>query len=126
MELKVLQGPRISQVRPLLLTFLALFALQGLGTSKDSDARDYFSHMAKHMIPFGSTQDGDRELIDLAFSKKKADDRKEWLRHFRVRASSRDLSRCPSVNSPIDFCSPVPISTITRTRFRIPISSTRS
>lgn len=37
------------------------------------------------MIPFGSTQDGDRDLIDLAFSKKKADDRKEWLRHFRVR-----------------------------------------
>jgi hypothetical protein len=41
------------------------------------------------MIPFSSTQDGDRELIDLAFSKKKADDRKEWLRHFRVRVSSR-------------------------------------
>ncbi|KAI0297539.1 type II DNA topoisomerase [Multifurca ochricompacta] len=56
---------------------------KGLGTSKDSDARDYFSHMAKHMIPFGSTQDGDRELIDLAFSKKKADERKDWLRHFR-------------------------------------------
>ena len=42
--------------------------------------------MAKHMIPFGSTQDGERELIDLAFSKKKADDRKEWLRQFRVGA----------------------------------------
>lgn len=57
---------------------------QGLGTSKDTDARDYFSNMAKHMIPFATTQDGDRELIDLAFSKKKADDRKEWLRQFRV------------------------------------------
>ncbi|KAI0056765.1 type II DNA topoisomerase [Artomyces pyxidatus] len=56
---------------------------KGLGTSKDSDARDYFSHMEKHMIPFGSTQDGDRELIELAFSKKKADDRKEWLRQFK-------------------------------------------
>ena len=33
--------------------------------------------MTKHMIPFSSTQDGDRELINLAFSKKKADDRKE-------------------------------------------------
>ena len=40
--------------------------------------------MAKHMIPFGSTQNGDRELIELAFSKKKADDRKDWLRQFRV------------------------------------------
>ena len=37
------------------------------------------------MIPFGSAQNGVRELIDLAFSKKKADDRKDWLRQFRVR-----------------------------------------
>ncbi|EKM83675.1 hypothetical protein AGABI1DRAFT_117173 [Agaricus bisporus var. burnettii JB137-S8] len=56
---------------------------KGLGTSNDADARDYFSHMAKHMIPFAPTQHGDRDLIDLAFSKKKADDRKEWLRQFR-------------------------------------------
>ncbi|PPQ95649.1 hypothetical protein CVT26_008678 [Gymnopilus dilepis] len=56
---------------------------KGLGTSSDADARDYFSHMAKHMIPFAPTQEGDRELIDLAFSKKKADERKEWLRQFK-------------------------------------------
>ncbi|KAH7926207.1 DNA topoisomerase II [Leucogyrophana mollusca] len=56
---------------------------KGLGTSNDSDARYYFSNMAKHMIPFASTQDGDKELIELAFSKKKADERKEWLRQFR-------------------------------------------
>ncbi|KDQ54971.1 hypothetical protein JAAARDRAFT_196340 [Jaapia argillacea MUCL 33604] len=56
---------------------------KGLGTSKDSDARDYFSHMQKHMIPFSTTQEGDRELIELAFSKKKADERKEWLRQFK-------------------------------------------
>ncbi|KIP02564.1 hypothetical protein PHLGIDRAFT_37839 [Phlebiopsis gigantea 11061_1 CR5-6] len=53
---------------------------KGLGTSKDEDARDYFSRMNKHMIPFGTVKDGERDLIDLAFSKKKADDRKEWLR----------------------------------------------
>lgn len=56
-----------------------------MGTSEDADARDYFSHMQKHMIPFAPTQEGDRELIDLAFSKKKADERKEWLRQFKVR-----------------------------------------
>ena len=55
-----------------------------MGTSKDSDARDYFSHTEKHVIPFAQTQEGDRELIDLAFSKKKADDRKEWLRTCKV------------------------------------------
>jgi DNA topoisomerase-2 len=36
-------------------------------------------HTAKHVTPFGPTQNGDRELIDLAFSMKKADDRKEWV-----------------------------------------------
>ncbi|KAF8060944.1 DNA topoisomerase II [Lyophyllum atratum] len=56
---------------------------KGLGTSTDADARDYFSHMKKHMIPFAPTQEGDKELIDLAFSKKKADERKEWLRQFK-------------------------------------------
>ncbi|KAF7367438.1 DNA topoisomerase 2 [Mycena sanguinolenta] len=56
---------------------------KGLGTSKDTDAHDYFSHMEKHMIPFATTQEGDRELIELAFSKKKADERKEWLRQFK-------------------------------------------
>ncbi|KAL0581404.1 DNA topoisomerase 2 [Marasmius crinis-equi] len=56
---------------------------KGLGTSDDKDGREYFSNMAKHMIPFAPTADGDRDLIDLAFSKKKADDRKEWLRQFR-------------------------------------------
>jgi hypothetical protein len=40
--------------------------------------------MAKHMIPFATTQEGDKELIELAFSKKKADERKEWLRQFKV------------------------------------------
>lgn len=41
--------------------------------------------MAKHMIPFAPTQDGEKELIDLAFSKKKADERKTWLRALKVR-----------------------------------------
>ncbi|KAH9921344.1 DNA topoisomerase [Fomitopsis serialis] len=56
---------------------------KGLGTSTDADARDYFKQMRKHMIPFGTTENGDRELIELAFSKKKADERKEWLRQCR-------------------------------------------
>lgn len=41
--------------------------------------------MGKHMIPFATMEDEERALIDLAFSKKKADDRKEWLRQFKVR-----------------------------------------
>ncbi|RXW18452.1 hypothetical protein EST38_g7420 [Candolleomyces aberdarensis] len=56
---------------------------KGLGTSTQEDAQGYFSNMEKHMIPFSTTQQGDRELLELAFSKKKADDRKEWLRNFK-------------------------------------------
>ncbi|KAI0791794.1 DNA topoisomerase [Abortiporus biennis] len=56
---------------------------KGLGTSQDSDAREYFSQMNKHMIPFSTIKEEERSLIDLAFSKKKADDRKEWLRQLK-------------------------------------------
>lgn len=57
---------------------------KGLGTSDSQDAKKYFRAMNKHLLPFDTTQAGDRELIDLAFNKKKADDRKEWLRDFVV------------------------------------------
>lgn len=57
---------------------------QGLGTSDPADAKVYFGDMGKHMLTFETTRDGDRELIDLAFNKKKADERKEWLRLFKV------------------------------------------
>ncbi|KAJ9480002.1 DNA topoisomerase 2 [Pseudozyma hubeiensis] len=56
---------------------------KGLGTSESQDAKRYFRALEKHKLAFDVTRDGDRELIDLAFNKKKADDRKEWLRQFR-------------------------------------------
>jgi len=56
---------------------------KGLGTSKAEDMKNYFRHMDTHLLPFETTQPGDRDLIDLAFNKKKADDRKEWLRQFK-------------------------------------------
>ncbi|CCM06356.1 uncharacterized protein FIBRA_08613 [Fibroporia radiculosa] len=57
--------------------------LKGLGTSKDEDARRYFKLMRKHRIAFSTIKEGDRDSIELAFSKKRADDRKEWLRQFK-------------------------------------------
>lgn len=81
MGVQVLQG---LFYRPCTNIWLLILFFQGLGTSGDSDARDYFSRMSKHMIPFAPTQEGDKELIELAFSKKKADERKEWLRQFKV------------------------------------------
>jgi DNA topoisomerase II len=62
--------------------------VQGLGTSDDKDARDYFSNMERHMISFRSMTDADKEAVELAFSKKKADARKDWLRDLEVAESS--------------------------------------
>ncbi|KAI9090852.1 DNA topoisomerase [Phlyctochytrium arcticum] len=55
---------------------------KGLGTSTTQDAKKYFSNMARHMKEFRVSEGDERALIDMAFSKKKADDRKEWLRQF--------------------------------------------
>lgn len=55
---------------------------KGLGTSTPKDAKQYFSDLAKHVKSFVPLNDGDRGLIDLAFNKKKADERKNWLGEF--------------------------------------------
>lgn len=58
---------------------------QGLGTSTSKEGKEYFSALRKHKKDFiwGSENDGD--AIEMAFSKKKVDDRKTWLRHYKVR-----------------------------------------
>ena len=55
---------------------------KGLGTSDTTDAQIYFSDLDKHLKRFHEMQEGEPELIDLAFSKKKADARKNWLQNF--------------------------------------------
>lgn len=55
---------------------------KGLGTSVSSEIREYFSDLDIHLKTFHTLQNDDSQLIDLAFSKKKADDRKEWLRQY--------------------------------------------
>ncbi|SMN18605.1 similar to Saccharomyces cerevisiae YNL088W TOP2 Topoisomerase II [Maudiozyma saulgeensis] len=55
---------------------------KGLGTSQGSEVREYFADLDKHLKTFHALEGNDKDLIDLAFSKKKADDRKEWLRQY--------------------------------------------
>jgi DNA topoisomerase-2 len=89
---------------------------QGLGTSTAEEAKKYFSDMGRHMLAFDTTKEGDHELIDLAFNKKKADDRKEWLRQFKVRAarSSRSaLADGPRLTFPPRASSSSPERTLT-------------
>lgn len=53
---------------------------KGLGTSDAADAKKYFSDLDKHLKEFHTLQEGEQDLISLAFAKNRADDRKEWLR----------------------------------------------
>lgn len=55
---------------------------KGLGTSTSKDAKQYFSDLPKHVKSFSPASEPDRKLIDLAFNKKKADERKSWLGDF--------------------------------------------
>jgi len=51
---------------------------KGLGTSTAAEAREYFAQLDKHKIQF-EWDDGCESLIDLAFNKDRAEDRKTWL-----------------------------------------------
>lgn len=59
--------------------------MQGLGTSTSKEGREYFEQLTKHKKDFIWQDDNDGEAIELAFSKKKIEDRKNWLRQFEVR-----------------------------------------
>uniref|UniRef100_A0A914GY21 DNA topoisomerase 2 n=1 Tax=Globodera rostochiensis TaxID=31243 RepID=A0A914GY21_GLORO len=52
---------------------------KGLGTSTSKEAKEYFSDMLRHRIPFRYKDDTDDGAIELAFSKKKIEERKVWL-----------------------------------------------
>ncbi|KAK0257528.1 DNA topoisomerase 2 [Friedmanniomyces endolithicus] len=55
---------------------------KGLGTSDTRDAQIYFGDLDKHLKRFHRMQEGEPELLELAFAKKKADARKLWLQEF--------------------------------------------
>ena len=55
---------------------------KGLGTSTNKEAKEYFEKVSRHQINFSYRDAADDDVIDLAFSKKRADDRKEWLLNY--------------------------------------------
>ncbi|XP_065805899.1 DNA topoisomerase 2-alpha isoform X1 [Labrus bergylta] len=68
---------------------------KGLGTSTSQEAKEYFSDMERHRIPFKYGGPEDDEAITLAFSKKKVDERKEWLTNFMVNRRQRREHNLP-------------------------------
>ncbi|TKS89985.1 DNA topoisomerase 2-alpha [Collichthys lucidus] len=68
---------------------------KGLGTSTSQEAKEYFSDMQRHRIPFKYSGPEDDEAITLAFSKKKVDERKEWLTKFMMNRRQRREHNLP-------------------------------
>lgn len=51
---------------------------KGLGTSTSAEAKEYFSNLQTHEINFKWDENAD-DVIDMAFSKARVSDRKQWL-----------------------------------------------
>uniref|UniRef100_A0A3Q3W8U2 DNA topoisomerase 2 n=1 Tax=Mola mola TaxID=94237 RepID=A0A3Q3W8U2_MOLML len=68
---------------------------KGLGTSTSKEAKEYFAEMEKHRITFKYSGAEDDAAITLAFSKKKTDDRKEWLTNFMEDRRQRRMHGLP-------------------------------
>mmetsp|Transcript_21056 Transcript_21056/g.48766 ORF Transcript_21056/g.48766 Transcript_21056/m.48766 type:complete len:1366 (-) Transcript_21056:196-4293(-) len=56
---------------------------KGLGTSTAKEAKEYFKDIEHHELAFQWKDDVDGEAIDLAFNKKRADDRKQWINDYQ-------------------------------------------
>uniref|UniRef100_A0ACD5TW45 Uncharacterized protein n=1 Tax=Avena sativa TaxID=4498 RepID=A0ACD5TW45_AVESA len=56
---------------------------KGLGTSTADEGREYFKDIAHHKKDFVWADDEDDKQIEIAFSKKKIADRKEWLSNYQ-------------------------------------------
>ena len=54
---------------------------KGLGTSVDKEAREYFSNITKHLTCY-EWDDKSNNSLELAFSKSRISDRKDWLKAY--------------------------------------------
>jgi DNA topoisomerase-2 len=64
---------------------------KGLGTSTNKEAQEYFSNIQRHRIDFEYKGAPDDESIDMAFNKKKTEERKNWLLNFDPNTPPLDL-----------------------------------
>lgn len=55
---------------------------KGLGTSTSKEAKEYFGAIDTHRLNYRYDGPDDDRAIDLAFNKKRSDDRKEWINSY--------------------------------------------
>jgi len=63
---------------------------KGLGTSTSKEAKEYFSDMVRHRIKFTYQNEMDDHAINLAFSKKMIEQRKDWLTSWMEECKRRE------------------------------------
>ncbi|GJN14056.1 hypothetical protein PR202_gb00831 [Eleusine coracana subsp. coracana] len=76
---------------------------KGLGTSTNKEGKEYFKNIDKHQKNFIWKDEQDDRDIELAFSKKRITDRKEWLSNFQPgtyldNKESRDIKYSDFIN----------------------------
>ncbi|XP_054287254.1 DNA topoisomerase 2-like isoform X2 [Macrosteles quadrilineatus] len=68
---------------------------KGLGTSTSKEAKEYFSDLGRHRIMFRYGGVNDDKQIEMAFSKKMVEARKEWLTDWMARSKKRTEDGIP-------------------------------
>ncbi|KRZ11148.1 DNA topoisomerase 2-beta [Trichinella zimbabwensis] len=68
---------------------------KGLGTSTAKEAKEYFTNMDRHRIVFKYEGPTDDDAIELAFSKKRVEDRKNWLGDWMLQKKRIQESNLP-------------------------------
>lgn len=66
---------------------------KGLGTNTPKEAKEYFRDIDQHRLLFDYEGEEADELIDMAFNKKKADDRKDWILSIKPETTFVDHSK---------------------------------
>mmetsp|Transcript_42105 Transcript_42105/g.90431 ORF Transcript_42105/g.90431 Transcript_42105/m.90431 type:complete len:1220 (-) Transcript_42105:205-3864(-) len=73
---------------------------KGLGTSTSAEGKEYFRHIDEHRMVFKYGSQNDEDAIDLAFNKKRADDRKDWINGY---VDGETVDHTKSAVSYLDF-----------------------
>ncbi|KAF7115944.1 hypothetical protein RHSIM_RhsimUnG0044300 [Rhododendron simsii] len=73
--------PSLLRIPSFLLEFITPI-VKGLGTSTSKEGKEYFQGIESHRKDFVWLDDKDGAAIELAFSKNKIEERKNWLRKF--------------------------------------------
>ena len=68
---------------------------KGLGTSSAQEAREYFSNLSRHRINFYYSGTEDDSNIEMAFSKRDVEKRKDWIHNFMIDSKRRKLEGIP-------------------------------